>query len=91
MKKKSGGSMGGSRLGDALKTQVDLSNRLTKAEKRFEDHKELFLEAYEVLAGIMAWYSENNSQIESLPVWVVTPMHNLMKKAGAIAKKAVVI
>jgi hypothetical protein len=85
------GKGNGSQLGRALKTQVDLSNRLTKAEKRFEDHKDMFLELYEVVAEIMAWYAENTTAIDSMGVQAQMSLFRVMEKMKGIAQKAVVM
>jgi type III secretion system FlhB-like substrate exporter len=84
-------SIGGRQLGKALKTQVELSNRLTKAEKRFEDHKDMFLELYEVVAEIMAWYAENTTAVESMSVQAQMSLFRVMEKMKGIAQKAVVM
>lgn len=78
-------------LGRALKIQVDLSNRLTKAEKRFEQHKDIFLEMYEALADVLAWYSDNTTEVEKMNMQAQWMLFRAIEKLKELAQKAVVI
>jgi hypothetical protein len=78
-------------LGLALKTQVDLSNRLTKAEERFEQHKDTFLEMYEALADVLAWYSSNSTEVDKMTTNAQWTLFKAMDKLESLARKAVIM
>lgn len=77
---------------DLAKQLMDNKRALEMLEENFNANKELFLQTYEVLAELLAWYHTHRLELDqNLNVGTSVVLNDILKKAKMIASKAVIV
>ena len=76
---------------DIMREQIRLHKKLEDLEDQRKNMKEITLEAFEVIAGFLAWYHENINELDGLSLGSAMQLHGIVLMAKEVAAKAVVM